>query len=136
MQTKITLLLLFFSVAVTALSAQTISFCTQIDDSEQCKKTGNKFYLSSDKGIPLFSVVRLPEEVSTTQVLFKLYRFDEDDEEVYMTTLTQNVLPQWKTFYKQIVFTRQSGYKIYLYTDGGKLLSSAELSVLEDFGNE
>ncbi len=123
----------FFSATA---SAQTITFCNKLNTDEQCDKGIKKFYFDSDKGAPVYAVVRLTEEVGTTQVLFKLYRFGEDDEEIYMTTFTQNVIPQWKTFYKQIVFNRESGYKIYLYTDAGKLLSSAEISILEDFGAE
>lgn len=116
--------------------SQTISFCTRLNAEEQCDKSGKKFYIQSEKGAALFATVRLPSEIGTTQVLYKLYRFGEDDEEIYMTTLTQNVIPEWKTFYKQIVFTRESGYKIYLYTDKGQLVTSAEVSVLDDFGAE
>jgi hypothetical protein len=116
--------------------SQTISFCNKLNAEEQCDKSSKKFYIQSDKGAALFATVHLPGEIGTTQVLYKLYRFGEDDEEIYMTTLTQNVIPQWKTFYKQIVFTRESGYKIYLYTDKGQLITSAEVSVLEDFGAE
>lgn len=116
--------------------SQTITFCTKLNADEQCDKGIKKYYYSSDKGAPIFAVVHLPSEIGTTQVLYKLYRFGEDDEEIYMTTLTQNVIPEWKTFYKQIVFTRESGYKIYLYTDKGQLITSAEISILEDFGAE
>ncbi len=116
--------------------SQTITFCNKLNAEEQCDKSARKFYIQSDKGAALFASVRLPSEIATTQVLYKLYRFGEDDEEIYMTTLTQNVIPEWKTFYKQIVFTRESGYKIYLYTDKGQLVTSAEVSVLEDFGAE
>ena len=123
----------FFSATA---SAQTITFCNKLNADEQCDKGIKKYYFSSDKGAPIFAVVRLPSEIGTTQVVYKLYRFGEDDEEIYMTTLTQNVIPEWKTFYKQIVFTRESGYKIYLYTDKGQLITSAEISILEVFGAE
>lgn len=126
--------LLLFVNSVTF--SQSISFCAKLNASEGCDKTIKKYYFTSDKGAPLYAVVNLPHEIGTTQVLYKLYRFGEDDEEIYMTTLTQNVIPQWKTFYKQIVFTRESGYKIYLYTDTGKLITSAEISILEDFSAE
>lgn len=127
---------LFYLLFSSVTFSQTISFCGKLNANEQCDKAQKKFYISSDKGAAIFAVVRLPEEVNTTQVLYKLYRFGEDDEEIYMTTLTQNVIPEWKTFYKQIVFTRESGYKIYLYTDKGKLLSSAEISILENWDND
>ncbi len=111
--------LLFINVVT---FSQTITFCNKLNANEQCDKSLKEFYFDSEKGAPLFAVVRLPSEVGTSQVLFKLYRYGEDDEEIYLTTLTQNVIPEWKTFYKQIVFTRESGYKIYLYTDKGQLI--------------
>lgn len=130
-------LIVFFALLVSNITcAQTITFCAQLDENEQCKKPSKKFYISSNKGAAVYAVVRLTEEVNTTKVTYKLYYFDEDDEEVYMTTLTQNVVPHWKTFWKQIVFTRESGYKIYLYNDSGKLLSSAEISVLDNVSAE
>ncbi|MGE3825975.1 MAG: hypothetical protein AB7G44_17260, partial [Bacteroidia bacterium] len=130
-------LLLFFCLFLHSVTfSQTITFCNKLNAEEQCDKSIKKYYFSSDKGAPIFAVVRLPSEIGTTQVLYKLYRFGEDDEEIYMTTLTQNVIPEWKTFYKQIVFTRESGYKVYLYTDKGQLITSAEISILEDFGAE
>lgn len=131
-------ILSFFSFSLlfsATISAQTITFCTQLTEDEQCKKSIKKITINPDKGAGIFAVVRLLEEVNTTKVLYKLYRYGEDDEEIYMTTLSQDVSPNWKTFWKQIVFTKESGYKIYLYTDAGKLLSSAEISVLEDFGS-
>jgi hypothetical protein len=137
MNHKILFLLPVFLLFVNIVTfSQTITFCNKLNADEQCDKGIKKYYFDSEKGAPIFAVVRLPEEIGTTQVLYKLYRYGEDDEEIYMTTLTQNVIPEWKTFYKQIVFTRESGYKIYLYTDKGQLVTSAEISILQDFGSE
>lgn len=116
--------------------SQTITFCNKLNANEQCDKSIKEYYLDSEKGAPVFAVVRLPAEVGTTQVLYKIYRYSADEEEIYMTTLTQNVIPDWKTFYKQIVFTNESHYKIYLYSNKGQLITSAEISIVENLDNE
>lgn len=81
----------------------------------------------------VFAVVRLLDEVGVSKVEYKIYREVSPDEDVYMTSLFQDVKPEMKTFWKKIAFTQELAYKIYVYTDSGKLLTSARIFVQVDY---
>lgn len=113
--------------------AQTLTFCTAIDKEGQCRNKPKHFYIEQGKGGYVYAVVNLLEEVNTVKVKYEIFRITNYLDEVYMTTLTQDVLPGWKSFYKQIIFPTELNYKIYVYTDSGKLLTSNGIFVEADY---
>jgi hypothetical protein len=127
------LLLLLFSLSGLMLKAQTMTFCTKINKEDQCAEKPKHFYIEYGKGAHIYALVNLLEEVNTVKVYYKIYYLDKYNEEVYMTTLSQDVLPKWKTFWKQFVFTQEMSYKIYLYDDKDKLLTSNAIFVEADY---
>ena len=126
---KFSLLLLFFLFSFISLSAQVIDFCTTINKEGQCLDHPKKFYISYKKTADIYAVVRLLDSVGTTKVEYKIYRVNSFLDEIYMTSLYQEVKPEMKTFWKRISFTYELSYKIYLYTDSNKLLTSAPIFV-------
>lgn len=127
------LLLLLFSGSVTLLNAQTMSFCTRINKEDQCAEKPKHFYIEYGKGAYIYAVINLLEEVKCVKVYYKIYYLDKYNEEVYMTTLSQDVLPKWKSFWKQFIFTQEMNYKIYLYDENDKLLTSNAIFVEADY---
>ncbi len=129
---KILTLLLFIFSGLT-LRAQTISFCTGINKEGQCAEKPKHFYIEYKKGARIYAVVNLLEPVNTVKVYFKIYYLDKYNEEVYMTTISQDVIPAWKSFWKQFIFNHEMSYKIYVYNDSDKLLTSGAVFVEADY---
>jgi hypothetical protein len=127
------LLLFLFLLPASALNAQTITFCTSITKEDQCAEKPKHYYIEYGKGAYIFAVVNLLQEVNCVKVYYKIYYLDKYNEEVYMTTLSQDVLPKWKSFWKQFVFTQEMNYKIYLYDENDKLLTSNAIFVEADY---
>lgn len=127
------LLLIIFSLSVSMLSAQTMSFCTRITKEDQCAENQKRFYIEYGKTAHIYAVINLLEEVKCVKVYYKIYHIEKFNKEVYITTLSQDVLPKWKNFWKQIVFTREMNYMIYLYDENDKLLTSNAIYIEEDF---
>jgi len=124
-------LIVFFNSAF--VLAQVIDFCTAITKEGHCENHPKKFYIPVGETANVFAVVRLLDEVGVSKVEYKIYREVSPDEDVYMTSLFQDVKPEMKTFWKKISFTQELAYKIYVYTDSGKLLTSARIFVQVDY---
>jgi len=127
---SILVFLISFSIS---LPAQVITFCHSVNAEGQCIDHPKKFYIPVGKQAEIYATVHLLDEVGTTKVEYKIYRITNYLDEVYMTSLFQDVKPEMKTFYKRIAFSMELNYKIYLYTDSGKLLTSAPIFVEADY---
>ena len=120
-KTVLFVLMVFFNSAL--LSAQVIDFCTAITKEGTCANHPKRFYIPVGETANVFAVVRLLDEVGVSKVEYKIYREVSPDEDVYMTSLFQDVKPEMKTFWKKIAFTQELAYKIYVYTDNVVWLS-------------
>ncbi len=129
------LLLLLFSFSLITLKAQTITFCTKINKEDQCAEKQKRFYIEFGKTSYIYAVVNLLEEVKCVKVYYKIYHLEKFNKEVYITTLSQDVLPKWKNFWKQIIFTQEMNYKIYVYDENDKLLTSNVIYLEADYEN-
>ena len=124
---------MFFLCSYSFISAQVIDFCTSITKEGHCIDHPKKFLIPPGKTADIYAVVRLTDAVGTGKVEYKLFRETNSFEEIYMTSLYQDVKPEMKTFWEKISFTQELAYKIYLYTDSGKLLTSARIFVQVDY---
>lgn len=126
-------LFLFIFIVACSANAQTITFCTSITKEGQCSDKPKHFYIEPRKGAYIYAVVNLLAPVNSVKVYYKIYYLDKYNEDVYMTTFSQDVVPEWKTFRNRLVFSQELNYKIYVYDERDKLLTSGAIFVEADY---
>jgi len=126
--------LLFFAVisfaAFNNSSAQTLYFCEDVDDDGYAINEASVFNIPDDGGY-LYFLVRLGSgrEVNCDEVLFDIYKVDSRGKETFDNTIYQDVEPEWNWFWKKITFYDRGTYKVYVYDEDWKFLTSGTVKI-------
>jgi hypothetical protein len=129
---KYHVLLLFAAVSFNpAISfAQSLYFCEGVDDDGYAINESSVFNIP-DGGGYLYFLVRLgsDEEINCDEVLFDIYKVDSGGEETFDNTVYNDVEPDWNWFWKKITFYDRGTYKVYVYDEDWKLLTSSTVKI-------
>ncbi len=124
---------LFFAVFFSALSfspAQSLYFCEGVDDDGYAINEASTFTIG-DNGGYLYFLVRMGRgrDIDCKEVLFDIYKVDSRGKETFDNTVYQDVEPNWNWFWKKITFYDRGTYKVYVYDEDWKLLTSGQVKI-------
>lgn len=114
---------LVFLLSSKTTSSQTMYFCEGVDKSGYPISESSVFNISSSGGY-LYTLVRLPYEISCREVKLVIYRNDNYDNTIYIDTEKD-----WTWFWKQITFYKSGYYTIYAYDCSDYLLTSGNVRI-------
>ncbi len=126
--------ILFLPVTVILLSlshpaiSQSLYFCEEVDDNGHPKNQSNTFIISK-KGGYLDFLVRLDEEISTSNINFDIYKIDFTGKERFYKMMKQTTQHDSVWFYKQMTFYEAGNFKVYVYDEDKELLASGKLKI-------
>jgi len=111
-------------------SAQSLYFCEGVDDDGYAINESAVFNIPDDGGF-LYCLVRLGSgrEIDCYEILFDIYKVDSGGKETFENTIYQDVEPDWNWFWKQITFYDRGTYKIYVYDEDWKFLTSNTVKI-------
>lgn len=112
-----------FLLSSNTVSSQTMYFCESVDKSGYPVSESSVFNISSSGGY-LYTLVRLPYEISCREVKLVIYRNDNYDNTIYISTERD-----WTWFWKQITFYKSGNYTIYAYDCSDYLLTSGNVRI-------
>ena len=110
--------------------AQTLYFCEDVDDDGYAINEASVFNIPDDGGY-LYFLVRLGSgrEINCDEVLFDIYKVDSRGKEEFDNTIYQDVEPDWNWFWKKITFYDRGTYKVYVYDEDSKFLTSGTVKI-------
>jgi hypothetical protein len=110
--------------------SQTLYFCEGVDDDGYAINDATTFNIPDDGGY-LYFLVRLgrDREINCDEVLFDIYKVDSRGKETFDNTIYQDVEPDWNWFWKQVTFYDNGTYKVYVYDEDWKFLTSGTVKI-------
>jgi hypothetical protein len=130
---KLNVFILFFFFAVltgSSSNAQTLYFCEGVDDDGYAITESSVFNIPSSGGY-LYFLVRLGSgrKVNCYEVLYDIYRIDSIGKETFDNTIYQDVESNWNWFWKKVTFNDPGTYKVYVYDEDWKFLTSGKVRI-------
>lgn len=123
------LLLLLFLIPLTGYS-QKITFCRNVDTYGHPQDQATEFVIPPGGGF--FKVlVRLPKKLNSYEVVFDLYRLEENNKEVLDNSLRMKTLPSLLWFYKEITVYKAGDYIVYIFDERDKLLGVGKVKIIQ-----
>ena len=120
------ILVLFFTSGLS--HSQSLYFCEGVDDDGYAIDESSVFTIPDDGGY-LYVLTRLPYEVACKSVRYEVYKVNSRGKETYDNTIYQDVEKGWVWFWKQITFYDRGTYKIYVYDEDWKFLTSNTVKI-------
>ena len=127
MQKKTTLLRhhLFFFIFLlfipSVLFSQSLTFCESVDSNGNPKGTSSRFTIHAGGGF-LEGLVTLPREVNSKFATYDIFKLDEENKELFESTIKQTLKPEFTWFSQRITFQKSGTYHVYVYDDRDRLL--------------
>lgn len=128
---KAFLLVLFFVFsAYAAVSAQSLYFCEGVDDDGYAVNDASTFTVG-DNGGYLYLLVRMGRgrEIDCKEVILDIYKVNSRGKETFDNTIYVDVEPDWNWFWKQVTFYDRGTYKVYVYDEDWKFLTSSQVKI-------
>ena len=123
-------LILFITLSAPATLAQNLYFCEGVDDDGYAIKSSSVFDIPDDGGY-LYFLVRMGSgnEIECDEVLYDIYKVSSSGKEIFDNTIYQDVETDWNWFWKKITFYDPGSYKVYVYDEDWKLLTSGNVRI-------
>lgn len=122
-------ILLFCLSSVSAkLYAQVIFFCEEVDQKGYPENESSSFTMKNS-GSWLKLLVRLDDKVDCDEVKYVIYRVLRNGNEKYDTTIYQEVDKDSVWFWKEVTFSDNGKYNIYVYDKYDHFLTSGSLKI-------
>ena len=121
---------LFFILLFISLSSrsQQITFCESVDSKGNPVHASQSFAIPADGGF-LEVLVSLPTQVNATQVTYDLFQVNEENKEIFESTIKQDVKPVFSWFSKKITFRHSGAYNVYVYDEKDRLLCTGRVYI-------
>lgn len=112
---KIFFAALILSVMGGNLAAQTtLKFCVEVGKEGSCKTQTSEFAIGKDGGTISF-LLKSPGPLGVTNVDYKIYKLQDNGDEVYNSTITQKLDSAWTYAWEEAVFYDEGTYKVKVY---------------------
>jgi hypothetical protein len=112
------IILLFISIDT---FSQSLTFCESVDSNGNPKGSSGKFTIHTGGGF-LEGLVTLPREVNSTFATYDIFKLDEENKELFESTIRQTLKPEFTWFSQRITFKKSGTYHVYVYDDRDRLL--------------
>lgn len=133
MKKSLRLTLIGFLLSLLTISAnysysQSLQFCEDVSKDGEAIKSSSVFNIST-KGGYLKCLLTLPYRVATKSVSYEVYKIDSEGNESYDNTIYQTVDPGWTWFYKDINFSVEGRFNVYVYDADKNFLASGQIRI-------
>ena len=120
------LLTTLLSFCLLFLKAQTtLSFCASVEKDGYCAFYNTKFITSPDSVTgKIYMLLRNPNGIGQKHVVYKIYNVDKEANETLLSTIEQNMEPDWIYAWQTGTFKSPGKYRVMVYTDGDELISN------------
>ena len=129
MKRTISTFILICSVLI-GLGQTNLNFCVEANKDGKCKNQGSEFTISKDGGTITF-MLKNEQGLGTSQILYKIFKLNDDGKETFNATLEQAVQVKWNYAWEEAVFYDPGTYKVMVYDKlkDGNLISVGILKI-------
>ena len=109
-------------------------FCTSVEKDGYCYFNNNKFIAQQDSATSkIFMQIKStpPSTIGATKVTYKIYTVNAKGEEAMVTSIDQNVAPDWMFVWMPYSFDAGSKYDVKIYNELNQLVCSKSLELLK-----
>jgi len=95
----------------------TLKFCVEVGKEGTCKTQTSEFAIGKDGGTISF-LLKSPSPLGFSNVDYKIYKLQDNGDEVYNSTITQKLDSAWTYAWEEAVFYDEGTYKVKVYPGG------------------
>ena len=120
--------------ALLAHSQSELSFCTFVSNqTQECVFENTKFITTPDSThARLFMILRSNETFDTTRLTFQIFSIDRFGNEVFFSTVPEDVQATWRTAWQPTLFTTPGKYIVKVYGCDNNMITTRRLELFNN----